>query len=384
MIHIVTLAMLALVGFTVALTQVREHVLRQRAQLLLSDIRLLWMHVGTFADLQHLRQRWGTFGRYEGSCTAEHCGYSIILTSIGPPDWLTNDRLRRWTGTIFSLLGARDVSIVGSIIVHNDHMVLASFNVIFYVPPREGLMTALEDEGSGYELEARIRSASRLFRHGDGAEADLRREYEIGQPGACEGCVVGWVDLTPQTNVADVKRLTDINLDCITRFKPCENMDDLLPAAWSELRGENRDAHESPFAKKCSVSPALLAREADNVAVVEILKVDALKNRDEERTSRAAIRILEKLKNGDVHPAGSTASIAYGMENVYPVTGRKLAVEDRLILLYPRSPQGEIPGFIDTPFCSLIPLTDATLKSVREGIAMDPSGNDLNNLSMLF
>ena len=35
-----------------------------------------------------------------------------------------------------------------------------------------------------------------------------------------------------------------------------------------------------------------------------------------------------------------------------------------------------MPGSIDTP-CSLIPLSDATLKSARDGIAMDPSGTDL-------
>ncbi len=387
-LRLASVAVLTLVVFAVALVQVQQHLLQHRAQLLLNDIRNLWIHPGTFDDLQLLQRRWGAFGHSEGSCTAEHCAYSITLTSAEPPEWL-NDGLRSFINKAFILFGGRDVGILCGIIVHDDHTVLESLRFMIHVPDDVGIHPPLEYPG-GYELEARIRSASRLFLPGGNREADLKRGYGIGLPGACHGCVEGWVNMTAQTNTADIKRLTFINLDCITRFRPCVDMDDLLPAAWSEFRSENREAHESPYATKCSVPPALFAREADNVALVEVLKVHPPEYPSEERNQGATIRILERFKDGGDHPVGSTANISYGGDNVYAdpnvlsSANRKLAFGDRVFLLYPRTSQGQTQGLIDTGSCSLIPFSDATLQSVREGIAMDTSGDDLHDLPIPY
>jgi hypothetical protein len=241
---------------------------------------------------------------------------------------------------------------------------------------------------SGDIIQARISSAPRLFLDGFiGREADLKRGYEISRP---QPGTNARVHLTPQAKISDIKRLTDINLDCITRFRPCVNMDDLIPEAWSEYRRENSTTDGSAYATRCSVDPALFAREADNIARVEVLELHAPEYPSEERTQGAAVRVLESLKNNAGHPVGSIANISFGGQNMYSGPGAssdpngRLAVGDRVFLLYPRLIPGQSPELIDTGSCSLIPFSDATLKSVREGIAMDSAGVDLNDISIPY
>jgi hypothetical protein len=371
-----SLAALSLVMLALALVQVRQHVFRHRVQLLLNDMRNLWMHPGTFNDLRNLQERWGEFGHHDGTCTAQHCEYTITLTSLQPPRW-ENDRLRILLGEGLVLLGAREVSLMSGIVVHDDRMVLESVWFVIDAPKADGAM-----------MEVRIHSASRLFLDGYvGRETDLEREYVIGRPQPGTNATV---HLTPQTNIADIKRLTDMNLECITRIKACADMDDLLPAAWTEYRYEHREFALAEYALKCSASPALFAREADNIALAEVLKLHAPEDPGESRTEGATIRIVESLKNNAGHPVGSVAHISFGGQNVYagPSTpsdpNRKLAVGDRIFLLYPRLVPGQSPELIDTGSCSLIPYGAATLKGVREGIAMDPADDGLRDISIPY
>jgi len=246
------LVVLALAVLALALVQVQQHLFRHRAQLLLNDMQGLWMHSGDFEDLQHLQQRWGAFGHYDGNCTARDCEYTITLVSPELPK-LENDKLRIFAENAFTLLGGRAVAIQSGIAVRKNQMVLESLWFWISVPDNVAIRPPFGYAG-GEIMEARIHSAPRLFQEMFGKEGDLKRGYEIGraQPGTS-----GWVHLTPQTSPADIKRLTDLNLDCITRFRSCVDMDDLLPAAWAEFRRENDDADGSAYSTRCSVSPSL-------------------------------------------------------------------------------------------------------------------------------
>jgi hypothetical protein len=375
-LRLASLAVLTLVVLALAMVQVRQQLFRHRAQLLLNDMRNLWMHPGNFDDLRHIQQRWGAFGHYDGSCTAEHCEYSITLSNPELPRW-ENDRLRILEGEAFVLLGGREVNIMGGIVVHNNQMVLESVWFMIDAPHAEGAI-----------MEVRIHSAPRLFLDGMiGSEADLKRGYGIGHPQPGTNATV---HVTPQTAIADIMRLTNINLDCITRIRACADMDDLLPAAWSEYRHEHSKFDPADYATKCSVSPALFAREADNIALAEVLKLHAPEYRREDITQGATIRILDSLKNNADHPVGSVVSVSFGWQSVYAGPGvlsdpnRKLAVGDRVFLLYPRLVPGQLPRLIDTGSCSLIPFSDATLKSVHEGIAMDPADDGLRDISIPY
>jgi hypothetical protein len=385
-LRFVSIAALVLVVLSVSLVQVRQHLFRHRAKLLLDDMRDLWMHPGTFDDLRHLELRWGAFGHYDGTCTIEHCEYTITLTNL-ELSRSENDRLRFLKFITFALLGGRDVDIMCGIVVHNNQMALESVWFMIEAPHGKGGYLPFGYAGEDI-MQVRIHSASRLFSGGViGREADLKRQYEIvlAHPGTS-----ALVHITPQTSVADIKRITDINLDCITRIKPCVDMDDLLPEAWLEFRREHNGFDPSAYATRCSVDPALFAREAENIALVEVLKLHAAEYPSEERTQGATVRILESLKNNIGHPVGSIADISFGGQNVYVGPGalsdpnRRLAVGDRVFLLYPPLVPGQSTELIDTGSCSLIPLSDTTFRSVREGISMDRSNNGLHDISVPY
>ena len=65
-----------------AYVPIQQRILRWRAERLLADIRQIQMGKSTWADAQHLMHRWGEWGGYEGSCTAQHCNYQIAFEDL--------------------------------------------------------------------------------------------------------------------------------------------------------------------------------------------------------------------------------------------------------------------------------------------------------------
>ncbi|HEY2460953.1 MAG TPA: hypothetical protein VGI16_09100 [Candidatus Acidoferrum sp.] len=62
--------------------------------------------------------------------------------------------------------------------------------------------------------------------------------YRIGRPGGCTICVKGWTEFTPYADPADVKRLMQLNLSCLTQWRPCTTQAEIMPAAWSQYLAE--------------------------------------------------------------------------------------------------------------------------------------------------
>ena len=52
---------------------------RIRIAHLLADFQSIHPTQSTWADAQHLMTRWGKWGHYDGSCTAQSCDYVIIV-----------------------------------------------------------------------------------------------------------------------------------------------------------------------------------------------------------------------------------------------------------------------------------------------------------------
>lgn len=128
-----SLAALIIVVLAFALVQVRQHLFRHSVNLLLDDMQNLWIHPGSFEDLRRIQQRWGAFGHYDGTCTAEHCEYAITFTSPEPPR-LVNDKLRILAEHAFILLGGREVNVLCGIVVRNDRIVVDSLLFMIAVP----------------------------------------------------------------------------------------------------------------------------------------------------------------------------------------------------------------------------------------------------------
>ncbi|WP_157466474.1 hypothetical protein [Edaphobacter aggregans] len=73
---------LSLVLLTFLAVQIQQRMLRWRAERLLADMHQIRLYQSTWADAQRLMHRWGAWGHYDGSCTAESCKYEIEMDSI--------------------------------------------------------------------------------------------------------------------------------------------------------------------------------------------------------------------------------------------------------------------------------------------------------------
>lgn len=59
--------------FAIVLIQIEQHMLRRRAERLLTDIRSLEIDRASFNDVQDLRRKWWTFAHFGGNCTEDAC-----------------------------------------------------------------------------------------------------------------------------------------------------------------------------------------------------------------------------------------------------------------------------------------------------------------------
>lgn len=79
--------------------------------------------------------------------------------------------------------------------------------------------------------------------------------YQVGRPGGCEpNCQIGDVYYSTHTPPAEIERLTSYDFSCFTRFTPCAELEDLLPAAkeW-HLYKEDELKQSSLPEKPCDV-----------------------------------------------------------------------------------------------------------------------------------
>jgi hypothetical protein len=86
-------------------------------------------------------------------------------------------------------------------------------------------------------------------------------------------CVAGWATFTPYAAPADVQRLMQVDLSCLTRWRSCVTQGEIMPIAWAQYLAER------PLVDGCSgelaCSPSfleVLGRDSVNIAIVEVLK----------------------------------------------------------------------------------------------------------------
>src|SRR5580698_7204243 len=98
---------LSLVLLAFLAVQTQQRMLRWRAERLLADMHQIRLYQTTWADAQRLMHRWGAWGHYDGSCTAESCKFEIEMDNSPRHAWLVwllrHDRLN-----LYQWFGGRD------------------------------------------------------------------------------------------------------------------------------------------------------------------------------------------------------------------------------------------------------------------------------------
>jgi len=223
-----------------------QYLLRRRAERLQSDIRSLDLRKSTYADARKVVDRWWDDARQQGPCRADWCDVEITLADFAwsHADFYVNAPTRR---RIFGWLGARPATVDAHIRVRDDLVVGKTIGG--YI---EGPCIGSDGQMFCTAIIGHVSTGRRRF-------IDARHpEFTFHKPSGCENCVGADVILSPYASAEDVRRLTDVNFGCITRWSPCENEEDILPTAWREARSEGAPpAHIA----SCSETIRALTRE---------------------------------------------------------------------------------------------------------------------------
>jgi len=238
----VVLFSLLSVATTAAAIHIEQRLLRTRAEHLLEDIRSLELRRSTWADAQRVFNRWGAWGRYDGSCVSSSCDYEMAFadTLWNHPGFIPN---AIWARRAWGYLGGRRSLVAAHVLVADGLVLGKGFTVFVEVPPEGGPNAPFC--GYGYTLIGSSETVSRTFvLVGSLPQLALHPEYAVTTPGGCTGCLKVNVRFTPSADPSDVNRLMDFNIACLTSREPCRERDDIMPSAWKQYLAEDKDARD--------------------------------------------------------------------------------------------------------------------------------------------
>jgi hypothetical protein len=310
---------LSLVLIAFLSVQIQQRTLRWHAERLMADMHQIRLYQSTWADAQRLMDRWGAWGHYDGSCTSASCKYKIEMDSIARYNlpvprhawvWLLrHDRLN-----LYQWFGGRDSGFRASFTVHDGTIWRESSSIGVSIPRRRmhrytDVNTILDFDDFDKSLSIGALSYQRLHRTLEnpfvfmgGAEGLAGHPYyKVGRPGGCKiNCQIGVVYYSTHTPPAEIVRLTSYDFSCFTRFNPCKEFEDLLPAAKEWHLYKEDELKQIPLPEKpCDIPAWALARDARYVLAVEALSTKVVKVHEdyaEFHREVAKVRIVSSLK----------------------------------------------------------------------------------------
>jgi hypothetical protein len=136
--------------------------------------------------------------------------------------------------------------------------------------------------------------------------------YKVGRPGGCMiNCQIGVVYFSTHTPPAEVERLTSYDFSCFTRFKPCAELEDPLPAAKEWHLYKEDELKQSSLPKKpCDIPVWAMARDARYVLSVDAISTKIVKSHEdygEYHREVAKVRVVSSLKETAPWLLGSLA-----------------------------------------------------------------------------
>jgi hypothetical protein len=190
--------------------------------------------------------------------------------------------------------------------------------------------------------------------------------YVLTKPGGCEGCLAIWTEFLPQATWAERMRLTAFNFNCITRWKPCADEEDIMPGVGAEYEQQRR-AGMIRYSRQdqCAYSVTELSNAALNAAVV---RVESIPMEPANGQEYPKLRLIKQLGGHEVWYSNETVNIDATMEGRQ---GRLIseAFTDRkpLIILYPHGPKANML----LPYtCGLLPYSEQVEKDVTAGVSL--------------
>jgi len=351
---------LLVIGVAVCLwgyAEVRQILFRMRAERLLADVQALQVRKSTWADAQRFMTRWGRWGHYEGTCTEANCQYMVQLSLQIPlfqhidQDGLHEHRwpkLQRALGLRFAVLAS------GGFGVRANELVGRFFNLDIEQPiDTDEYLVAGFGEGSRIAPFAHDRAL-----HPNRSLSNSK--YFI-------------VQFTPDEDAAEKAKLTQLDLNCVTAFRPCQRRRLLMPQAFAEFEAQSSKMPKD-LPEDCGLSYCVVTRDQSGVFIGDVISARRLTHYGDGEVSEpywvVMVRV-EKMLKGKL----STPS-----DDLLPVQlfERDLGIQPGMAFPYSRIiASGRliddpiVGGPIDIEPCGVVEATDANLADAERGVRED-------------
>src|SRR5208282_1012367 len=351
---------------SVAFIPIQQEILRRRAERLLADIRNLNLRKSTWNDAQQIFARWGAWGHYDGACTQGSCSYQVEFGDFMNTYPHLAQRLQ-FLEPAYRLFGGRTSLIRAGFDIHDGVIWAKGFSLFVEVPPERA------PNSYEYTLIGSAWSVSR-FRSFRPSLAD-HPNYIVGTPGGCTGCLAVFAEFSPYSDPADVERLMQFDLSCLTKRQPCREKAEIMPAAWAQYLKDGDNARAVEMRPECSIYPLkLFGRDTANAAIVDVVA-----NRTEGAAKDAfqvsTVRLVKKLKGTSFWDLDTIRDVRVFPGNVSRTPHNQptdVAPGARFILLFAHHHWGGPAGpevWLDS--CGALPMTEQNLDEVQRGVDED-------------
>lgn len=303
--------------------QIRQHLLRHRVEQLFSDIRDIHPHKSNWQDAQALMKRWGPAGRAETSCSPESCVYQITVGNM------------RGNFRLLQRLGMRDAWVRFRFLVHAN--IVEQTSTEFWLEVPGGALRSGPDYKDRYVLIFTEKNFPSLrVTHYLGVEEQLGDHpfYIVTRPGGCSDCLKADVQYSTDISQSDLNKLTAFNLGCITSFRPCVWLEDVLPAAeqwqlygypWAPLAPDHHFT-----LKPCRVPIWALGRDTRTAIIGDTISTVQQKLEDGNYYEGVSLRVVSSIPNSKWRSGNHLTVLPYPEE---PAMSEHLIPGKRYIVL---------------------------------------------------
>jgi hypothetical protein len=259
---VLVLVVSASILLTIAGTQIEQHVFRRKAELLLSRIQAFDLRKTSWREARKSLEPWAAYAKAYFPCNEDRCTVRITVDEFvfhfvsSNPVFMHLDDYIRWrlrlsyangpfvlfeaaALRLYMASGGQPATVSATLGMIDGVVSSKSFELKTLVYPRD-VHSFLGGRGPD-SLLAGAYTVSQINPHVSGRcerQFALHPNYIVCGPDGCEGCVAGWVNFTPDTDMVDIHRLMSFSLSCLTRILPCRTQLDIMPSAWAQYLAE--------------------------------------------------------------------------------------------------------------------------------------------------
>jgi hypothetical protein len=281
----------------------------------------------------------------------------------------------KWMARAYLVFGGRFNSVTASFRVKNGVVWTKSFSLATMIFRNDGGKLGGNADilfGGAYG-DSRLRMRDYPLSKANHPEYTVRASGMCSKcSGFCTGCELITADFTPFVAPEILSELFDFNLSCLTRWRECEEVSQMMSGAWKLLQKE--DGGYTSFSDtepRCHYSLDIVGRDFKYASVSRILTLRASVENGVPLVW-ATLEPVQSLKNGAFprwrheEALGRPDTVLPGGEKV-----RELKAGSRVILLYDLQPDNPYIGSPLADSCGIVTYSVESLALIRKGIERD-------------